>query len=87
MVNQKLIAISYFCFFMFVYLSSIAYSILPQVIQNEQTKALPQTAYTQEVTQTMSALGMTSSITPLVIITVIIIAALIYGCMNTFSAY
>jgi len=87
MVNRKLIAIAYFCFFIGVYLSSIVYGMLPQVSDNINIKKLPQTTYTLEVGSVANAMNMTSSWVPLIMIVIFAIVTILFGCINTFHAY
>lgn len=87
MVDNRLIAISYFCFFMFVYLASIMYSMLPKVFDIEPVKQLPQTAYTTQVYTATSALSMTSSYSVFALLAVVVIVLILFGSISTFKAY
>lgn len=87
MVDNKLIAISYICFFIFVFLCSIVYSILPQVSKINVVQKLPQTTYTMEMSSAMSSINLTGSWSPLVLICIAIIVVFMLGSFTTFRAY
>ena len=78
MVNKKLLAISYCCAFLFVYLCNIAYAIVPPLFEKStgvQVK-LPQNTMTyasyNATISSVSSLGETSSLFVIIIVVTII---------------
>jgi predicted neutral ceramidase superfamily lipid hydrolase len=86
MVNQKLIVVAYIFAFFSVYLGSIAYAMVPLVVEEAD---MPQTAFTYSVSSSISSFNLDRQ-TLLALFCLIIVAVIIViigSSISTFRAY
>lgn len=89
MVNQKLVAISYICTFLVIYLCAIAYAIIPTVLNNtfHTSIDLPTTHAMNETITAVSSISGGNILWILIIIIVLIALFVIFSSLAMFNAY